>query len=217
MCRIPKGAKNPLTELSMLRTANAWLVFACLLLLPSLATAANQVSLTPSTQKVTQGLSAELALEIAFADSTIGGGIVIEPDPSLSFVSFDFDPGFPDDPGFRLVCPNPADSRCDDFAGPGVLVAFGSVAGLSGSHVVGALRLLTTVPGIQPVGLREDDAQGVAGPFQPVGGGSFESPSFVGASIDVAPPLAVPSASIAQLLALAGLLAAAGRGALARA
>jgi hypothetical protein len=199
---------------SMSRAASLSLCLACLPLLPTLAAAANQVSLTPALQKVTFRTPADLALGIAFDDTTIGGGIVIELDPGLAFVSFDFDAGAPDDPAFRLVCPDPSDSRCDDFSEPGVLVAFGSVTGISGTHQMGTLRVLATSAGSPSATPREDDAQGVAGPFQPLPPGSFDTPTFSGATVEVSVP--VPSLAPGPGLALAGLLLATGLAARAR-
>lgn len=149
------------------------------------ARAANAVVLTPSSQSIPIDALATLSLAIAFDDATLGGGIVVTPGSGLAFDSFVFDAGFPDTPALRLVCPDAGEPACDDFAGPGILIAFGDLGGLSGAATVGTLFLKGTSPGVSAIALAEDEVGGVAGPFEPTPGGQFAAPTFTGASVEV--------------------------------
>jgi hypothetical protein len=172
----------------------------------STANAANSVSITPSSQVILFDDLATLALAIAFDDSTLGGGIVITPVAGLDFESFSFDAGFPDTPALRLVCPNASVPACDDFAGPGILIAFGSATGLSGVETVGSLELRGSVPGIHGITLAEDAVAGIAGPFVPFGA-TFDTPTFGSASVEVGePPISAPGLGGTASIGLISLL-----------
>jgi hypothetical protein len=175
------------------------------------AHAANDVVLSPTSQSIPSDTLATLSLEITFDDATLGGGIVVTPGPGLTFDSFTFDASFPDTPALRLVCPDASDPRCDDFAGPGILIAFGHLSGLSGAQTVGALLLKGTSPGVSPITMAEDEPGGVAGPFVPTIGGEFGTPTFSGASVEVIE--LVPALGGLAMLGLAGLLLTLGAGA----
>lgn len=152
------------------------------------ATAQNTVELLPTQVTVPPGATVVLDLAVDFAEPSLGGGVVVDFDPALlGFVGFDWDPGAPDDPALRLVCPS-ADPACVDFAGPGVLIGFAvdtiSFPAISGAHVLGTLELQALSAGTAPVSLSEDDS--VAGPL--VGVGSFQAPSLGGATVTIATP-----------------------------
>lgn len=178
------------------------------------ARAANTGALTPTDPSILLDEFAALSVEVAFDDATLGGGIVITPGPGLLFESFSFDAGFPDTPALRLVCPDAGEPACDDFAGPGVLIAFGQLGGLSGSHTVGSLVLQGATPGTISVAMAEDEPGGVAGPFVPTSGGTFETPTFSGAEVEVVS--LVPALGAGAALGLAGSILAFGVGSLTR-
>jgi len=194
------------TRLPPVRRRLLWLcsAFLCVVVPAAGARAANDVALTPSGQSIPIDTLATLSLAIAFDDTTLGGGIVVSPGSGLAFDSFVFDAGFPDTPALRLVCPDAGEPACDDFAGPGILIAFGDLGGLSGAATVGTLFLKGTSPGVSSIALAEDEVGGVAGPFEPTPGGQFAAPTFSGAGVEViqlVPALGGPAA-----LALAAVL-----------
>jgi hypothetical protein len=178
------------------------------------AQAANTGALAPTDSSIPLDELAALSVEIDFDDATLGGGLVITPGPGLLFESFSFDAGFPDIPALRLVCPDAGEPACDDFAGPGVLIAFGQLSGLSGSHTVGSLVLQGATPGAIPVAMAEDEPGGVAGPFVPTIGGTFEAPTFSGAEVEVVS--LVPALGAGAALTLAGSILTLGLGSLKR-
>ncbi|HKK52228.1 MAG TPA: hypothetical protein VKA74_11605, partial [Myxococcota bacterium] len=156
------------------------------------ARAQNTVELLPAQVSVSPGGALLLDLAVDFAEPSLGGGVVVDFDPTLlGFVGFDWDPGAPDDPALRLVCPS-ADPACADFPGPGILIAFAvdtiSFPAISGAHVLGTFELQALSAGTASVSLSEDES--VAGPL--VGVGSFQTPSLVGATVIIATP-AVPA------------------------
>lgn len=174
-------------------------------LAPARALAVNAVDLAPGAQMIPKPEEAAYDLTIDFAQATLGGGIVITFDEDIaSFVDFQFDASFPDEPALRLVCPSPAPG-CTLFPGPGVLVAFANSSGISGAHTVGTITFQGTGPGITAVRMEEDD--GVAGPFVPQGA-SFDAPTFSIASLEVFLAMPLPGWSLAiAALALAACLA----------
>ena len=170
--------------------------------------AQNVALLAPPYTGAETGNSVDLDLKIDFSDAVLGGGLVIQFDAAhLSYQSFDFDPGFPDDPALRLVCPSAAPA-CVSFPGPGVLVAFAvdtlSLPAISGPHTVGTFSFNVLATSASNLTLGEDDS--VAGPL--VGEASFAPASFLNAT--VGPPLGVPGLALLGLMALASSLALAG-------
>jgi hypothetical protein len=119
------------------------------------AHALNLISLTPLTQEASLGESVAVTLLMQFDESTLGGGVDLLFDESmLAFVSFDFDPGLGDDPGFRLDPTSPT-------GGNRLVVGFGDFNGIAGSKAIGTatfdavglgLANLSTAANVQPAG-----------------------------------------------------------------
>ena len=147
--------------------------------LPTGGVSAGSVSLVPASQNVAHGDPVDFQLIIDFTgDATLGGAIDIVFDPSvISFLSFDFEPGFASSPYSRLP-----DLGVGELTG----LAFGSMAGLD-SALIGTLTFDSIGNGISSLSMTESF----------VGGGfySFDSfaqePVFNSAEVTVVP---VPAA-----------------------
>jgi hypothetical protein len=119
------------------------------------AHALNLISLTPLTQEASLGESVVVTLQMQFDESTLGGGVdLLFEESILAFVSFDFDPGLGDDPGFRLDPTSPT-------GGNRLVLGFGDFNGITGSKAIGTatfdavglgLANLSTAANVQPAG-----------------------------------------------------------------
>ena len=133
-----------------------WCVGALLLCIITSSHAAT-ITLSPLSQNVVLGNPVSLQLNMDFTgDPTVGGGIDIFYDSSLlSFVSFTFDPGLGDDPGFRRQ----PDVLTNELNG----LAFGNYDGLEGPSTVGTLTFNTIGTGTVWFTMADNDSP--AGPF----------------------------------------------------
>jgi hypothetical protein len=122
------------------------------------ADAAQVIDLVPNAPGGAPGAVLTLSLALSFEEPSVGGGVEIAFDMArLEFVSFAFDATLGDDPALQLFCPGVAPG-CQAFDGPGLLVAFGAVGGLSGSRAVGALAFRVLAPGPAEVTTGPNDA-----------------------------------------------------------
>lgn len=164
--------------------------------------AANSVWLEPAVvpvppAEVQVGDDVTLVLKMDFsADKTLGGGVDVQFDPSVvTFVSFTFNPSFPDDQAFR---------RQPDVRPGGVLnsLAFGNFNGIS-SGTVGTFVFRAVGAGTSNNELlgdgRPGDNEVVAGPFYSAVTFLPQEVSFNGAVITVVPEAEVWAMMLAGL------------------
>jgi len=121
-------------------------IVASLWLLGGPADATNIVSLQPvgfdPATPVPIGQNVEFSLEMAFTDTTLGGGVTITFDSAVfSLVSIVFDAGFTvDDKDFRCPTDPTAPNPVSCPANP-AFVSWGNFAGLTGTHNVARVTL----------------------------------------------------------------------------
>lgn len=152
-------------------------VGAFLVISVSFAQAAT-ISLSPTSQNVTQGSQVSLLLNMDFSDDpTSGGGVDIFYDSSrLSFVSFVFSSGLGDDVSFRRQ----PDLQLNELNG----LTFGNFAGLSGPSTVGTLTFNALGTGTTFLTMADNNAP--AGPFFSAATFNQQTVTYQGASVNIA-------------------------------
>lgn len=138
------------SRLAILVLVGVWISFPV-----GAARALNIISPTPVSYEASLGERVELILQMQFDEATLGGGVDLLFDPSvLDFVSFEFDPGLGDDPGFRLTPSSPINGNL-------LVLGFGDFNGIAGSRAIGTVTFdavgvgvanLSTSPNAQPAG-----------------------------------------------------------------
>ncbi len=103
------------------------------------AQALNILGLDPVQQDVRLGDQAFLDLRMNFDDETLGGGIVLDYDMGIVWLSSTtFDDNLPDDPDFR--CPGSSVVPCPPDPN---FLSYGTFAGIAGQHTVARLTFDT--------------------------------------------------------------------------
>ncbi|MDX1648437.1 MAG: cohesin domain-containing protein [Myxococcota bacterium] len=160
------------------------------------AHALNELRLVAPAAPVAVGDALDVALQLDFDETTLGGAVAVSYDASvLGLIGVTFDGALPDDPDFR--CPSaglPGSVSCPGTPG---FVSFGTLAGLPTGQAlaVATLGFTALAPGTSPLGLA------VASPFSdPVG--APLGISRVGTSVQVVPEPA-PALLAAGAVALA--------------
>lgn len=128
----------------------------------STAANANVISLMPAAQSAGVGADITFEVRMDFINTTVGGAFDVFYDASiLSYVSFEFAPGFAD-PDFAI---SPDDCFVDGAAISGCSVGdpelngigFGDFDGLTGSHLVGLLTFQTIDTGVAVLSMATND------------------------------------------------------------
>jgi hypothetical protein len=182
-----------------LRTAPA----TCALLLgvlvgASSAHALNDLALDPLLVTVAgPGLTAQLALELSFDDTTVGGGVTLSFDSTiLSLVSISFDGALGDDADFRCPTQNlPGSVTCPAVPN---FISFGDFGGIAGDRGVATVTFLALMQGVTPIDIL---------PERPFGDdqGSALDVSYSSATVEVLPEPG--NMALVGSLGLAGLVA----------
>jgi hypothetical protein len=170
-----------------MKFSTASLAAALVVALAAPAAQALSLTLAPPTTNAVVGDSVTVDLLYDFAtDPTIGGGVdLFYDDTILSFVSFTFNPAFPDDPDFRRL----PDVLADELNG----LAFGEFNGIGGTGVVGSFNFTVLDAGMTTLVLAENDTP--AGGFFSAVSNNAQAVDFGTASVT-----AVPEPQVAAMM-----------------
>jgi hypothetical protein len=154
----------------------------------------NVIYLAPANQTVVVDQIVALDLWMNFMDATWGGGARFTWDPArLELLGFTFAPDFPDDPTFRVWCPDIWNLQCLNDPGfwdaevDGV-VGFAEVfeGGVQGHRRIGTLLFRALSAGGTTVATREEDKIFTA-PFFSTSGQTLASVGYRSATLQIAP------------------------------